>query len=41
MAIVKQEMLYLPGNDRKMTTHSNLNLSASKRRLGVDRADLY
>ena len=35
MAIVKQEMSQWPANDWKMTAHSNLKLSPSKRPWGV------
>ena len=36
MAIVKPGMSDWPGNDGKMTSHSKMKLSASKRSLGVD-----
>ena len=38
MAIVKQGMSDWPGNDGKITSHSNLKLSVSK--WGVDRSYL-
>ena len=38
MTIVKQEISDWPGNDGKMTSNSNLKLSASKWPRGVDRS---
>ena len=38
MAIVKQSLLDCPGNDEKMTSHSNFNLKFSKRLLVVVRS---
>ena len=41
MAIVKQEMSYWSGSDRKTTSHSNFKLRNSKRFLDVVRVPIW